>query len=201
MAYLSDTMRVEMSLPVHMMLCVLMSGANCADPGPKGSFEEWNAFHKRLLDDKFAASHKTFRETKALLVKACDEALEGLYPERKQRSLISRIERVHREAVEPYIKDKSVDPRKIGIMAFYLIQHLVNTGLLIIPEESSFGKALENMLPALSPWEGSTATEIQEYELLNKSARKAANKMLLRLQADGYYRGIPSVDYQENKAA
>ena len=194
MPYMSDTMRVEMSLPAHIMLSVLLSGANCTEPA-MGTIA-WFEHHQRLIDDpKFAKSYEIFKQTKGFLIQACDEALAGVFPEKKEMSLLRRIERLHHEIVEPYIKTDSPDPRKIGIMAFYLLQHLVETETLIVPEDSSFGKALEHMLPALSPWEGSTEKEIEDYDRLNKSACKQVRKIIQNLQNQGYYKGIPLPDY------
>ncbi|WP_156941808.1 hypothetical protein [Mesorhizobium sp. LSJC255A00] len=164
--------------------------------------DDWKRFNDRLATDKlFAASYKTFQATKNHLMAACNEALDGVYPDRKQLSLLRRIERIHAEMVQPYVKDKEADPRKIGLVAFYLLQHLVETRTLIVPEDSHFGKALDHMLPALSPWEGSTDQEIQDYDNLNRSARKQVRKILLHLQAEGYYRGLSLPDYQEKEAA
>jgi hypothetical protein len=210
MTYMTDTMRVELSLPVHIMLSVLLCGANCAEPparpdpkiGIQTWLDDWKRFNDRLATDKvFAASYKTFQATKNDLMAACEEALVGVHPDKKQLSLLRRIERVHLEIVEPYIRGDNPDPRKIGLVAFYLLQHLVETQTLIVPEDSHFGKALDHMLPALSPWEGSTDQEIQDYENLNRSARKQVRKILLHLQAEGYYRGLSLPDYQEKEAA
>ncbi|AZO48085.1 hypothetical protein [Mesorhizobium sp. M4B.F.Ca.ET.058.02.1.1] len=199
---MTDTQRVELSLPVHIMLSVLVSGANCAEPagrptdispaGVENWKAQWHQFNERLGKDPiFQKSYQTFRKTRELLVAACSEALAGVYPEKKEMSLLRRIERIHTEIVEPYVKADNPDPRKIGIIAFYLLQHLVETRTIIVPEDSSFGKALEFMLPALSPWEGSTEQEIQDYEALNRSAQKQVRKILLHLQQEGYYKYIP----------
>lgn len=213
MTYMSDTMRVELSIPVHIMLAVLVSGANCADPGPQpfntndprymDEFWSWNsawANHKKKVetDPEFAKSYKVFMQTKTWLMEACEEALRGVYPEKKEMALLRRIERVHAEMVEPYVKTDSPDPRKIGIIAFYLLQHLVETETLLVPEDSPFGRALEYMLPALSPWEGSTEEEVRDYDNLNRSARKQVIKILRHLQNEGYYQGIPLPDSGEN---
>ncbi|RUX60126.1 hypothetical protein [Mesorhizobium sp. M7A.F.Ca.CA.002.12.1.1] len=201
MTYMNDTQRVELSLPVHVMLSVLVCGANCAEPRVQDK-AAWDSFNERMATDQaFARSHSTYVITKLLLMQACNEAIAGVYPEKKQMSLLRRIERVHMEMVQPYVKDDNSDPRKIGIIAFYLLQHLVDTGTLIVPEDSSFGKALEHMLPALSPWEGSTEQEIQDYDNLNRSARKQVRRIMQHLQAEGYYRGLSLPDYQEKEAA
>lgn len=202
MSYINDVMRVELSLPAHIMLSVLIAGANCADPGIYGTPVEWMNFnHKLNSDPEFAKSYATFLKTKDLLMQACNEAIEDVSPVKKQISLLRRIERVHTLMVEPYVKDDNADPRKIGIIAFYLIQHLVDTHTIIVPEDSAFGEALSYMLPALSPWEGSTPAEVQEYEKINRSARKQVRKILFHLQEEGFYRGIYLPDFQENQAA
>ncbi|MEQ1950968.1 hypothetical protein [Mesorhizobium sp. CN2-181] len=209
MPYLNDTMRVELSLPVHIMLAVLLSGANCAEPsatpGPEGILEwtkAWERHHQRVASDaKFARDYEIFKQTKDLLLEAMAEPLVGLYPKKKEFSLLRRIERIHHEIIQPYLKTESPDPRKIGIIAFYLLQHLVDTEMLVVPPDCAFGRALEVMLPALSPWEGSTEAEVADYDRLNHSARKQVRKLLHHLQNEGYYLGIPLPDYQEKVAA
>jgi hypothetical protein len=126
---------------------------------------------------------------------ACNEALKGVYPAKKEVSLLKRVERVHTDVVRPYIHDGDGDPRKIGIIAFYLLQHLIDTETLIIPEDCSLAQALEHMLPALSPWEGSTDQEIADFEQIDRSARKQVRKMLQHLQTEGYYKDIPLPHY------
>ena len=204
MAYVTDTMRVETSLPIHIMLSVLLSGANCADPGHAPNDvqkipewrDKWLAHNKRLKgDDNYARSYETFKETKALLMEACKDALFDIYPMKKEISVLRRIERVHVEMVKPYIQDEKADPRKIGIIAYYLLQHLIDTNTMIIPEDSAFGLALNHMLPALSPPDDATAGEDAAYESLNKSARKQVRKIVQHLQNEGYYLGIPLPDF------
>jgi hypothetical protein len=199
MAYLNDTQRVEMSIPAHMMLAVLLSGANVADPGPKPDTSSWNAyiqwqnawqvFNENLKDPEFAKAYEIFKQTKELLLKACESPVIDVYPEKKRISLLRRVERIHSEVMAPYLK-KEPDARKLGLIAYYLLNQLVETSYLIIPEESPFGQALETMLPALSPWEGSTPQEIKDYEALNASAEKQSKKILKDLQTAGYYLGI-----------
>lgn len=206
MNHMTDTMRVEMSLPVHIMLAVLLSGANCAEPptvpedksqaGIQKWKNDWDHFNKRMETDQvFRSSYEIFNKTKALLLEASAEAVKDVYPPRKQASLLRRIERLHHESIDTFLKVDKPDPRKIGIVAFYLLQHLVDTETLIVPEESSLGKALDYMLPALSPREGSSEQEIEDYENLNRSARKQVRKMIYNLQNQGYYRGIPLPDF------
>lgn len=211
MTYMSDTMRVEMSLPVHIMLGVLVSGANCAEPPPRPDVKtggvtawlnDWDRFNNRLATDtEFKLSYRTFQHTKNLLLASLSEALDGVGSQKKHSSLLRRMERVHHEMINPYIQTENPDPRKIGIIAFYLLQHLVDTGTLLVPEDSSLAKALEHMLPALSPWEGSTEEEVKDYDALNRSARKQVRKILHHLQTQGYYQGISLPDYQEKVAA
>lgn len=195
-----------MSLPVHIMLSVLLSGANCAEPptlpqdhsveGIRAWQNQWERHQSKLeTDPQFAHSFKIFKETRDLLIQASNEALEGVYPPKKEMALLRRIERLHKEIAEPYTKGEEADPRKIGIIAFYLLQHLVETETLLVPEESSFGKALETMLPALSPAEGASDEEIVDYDRLNRSAQKQARKILKNLQKEGYYKDIPLPDY------
>lgn len=150
--------------------------------------------HRLASDPEFAKSYETFKETKSLLMEACQDALADL-PKKKEMSLLRRIERVHIELVQPYLKKDKADPRKIGIMAYYLLQHLVDTNTIIVPEDSAFGLALNHMLPALSPPEDATEKEDADYEALNRSAKKQVRKIVERLQNEGYYLGIPLPDF------
>lgn len=199
MPYLNDTQRVEMSLPAHMMLAVLVVGANCADPGPPPLprtmqswskwQHDWRDFKRKLDDPVFANGYREFLRTKDLLAKACAEPLQDLLP-RKASSLLRRIETIHHQITVPYTKVKEPDPRKIGLITYYLINLLVETRYLIIPEDSAFGLALDVMLPGLSPWEGSTEAEIEAYEKLNKSAQKQLRTLIETLQRKDYYREL-----------
>lgn len=207
MAYLHDFQRVEMALPAHMMLAVLLAGANCADPGlpkKKWSLDEygewqraWKRHNERVENDpEFAKSYEEFKRTKELLIEACDEPIRDLWPEKKRMSVLRRIEGLHARAVEPYlnvpIEEGEVDHRvkKIGLIAYYLINRLVETSYLIIPETTAFGQALGVMLPALSPWSGATPTELAGYDALLAEAREQYSRVLKRLQLEGYYLGI-----------
>lgn len=176
MSYMSDTMRVELALPAHMMLGVLVVGAT-----------------ERETPE--------FKRTRDLLIKACEIPMQGLFGPKEKMKILRRIERVHLDMVKPYLQTDNPDPRKIGIIAYYVIQHLLDTGMLIIDEASDFGRALDVMLPALSPWEGSTAEEVKDYDNLNRSARKQVRRVFQHLQAEGYYVGISLPDYQVNEAA
>lgn len=191
MGYMPDKVRVEASLPIHMMLAVLLTGANCAPPDDMSSAEGVQFADRLRTDAEFAKSYEVFKTTRQLLQEASDAMLEGVFPATKRVSLLRRIERTHREAVYPYLAVDDPDPRKMGIIAYYLLQHLIDTGFLIVAEESALYQALDHMLPALSPWHGSTPSEEKEYERLNHSAQKQLRHVLRRLQAEGYYKGIP----------
>jgi uncharacterized protein YcgL (UPF0745 family) len=196
-----------MALPANMMLAVLTSGANSADPGlmqPQKAGEtrteyllRYNAWHaawiahgEKRKDPHFDLAYLQFQKTKNLLTKACFEPLDDVYRPQKKHSLMRRIERLHLETVSPYLAVKEPDPRKIGLITFYLIDLLVSTSYLIIPEDSSFGQALEVMLPGLSPCEQSSQLEVRDYKLLNASAQNQLRHVLNRLQAQGYYLGL-----------
>jgi hypothetical protein len=71
MAYMNDTMRVELSLPVHIMLTVRLAGANCAGPATIPTdqsedriqkwHEDWKCFNERPEDPAFVKFLETFR--------------------------------------------------------------------------------------------------------------------------------------------
>jgi hypothetical protein len=174
---LTDRQRVELGLPAHMMLAVLIAGANVREPPPPSA------------DANTREAWGQFIETKKLLVAACGEPLTGLWPKKKELQIMKRTERLHAEIVEPYI-DAGAQVKKVGLIAFHLLQAMVLSEYLVVGEDSSMGKALEVMLPALSPWEGSTPKEVADFEAVNASAQKQSKKILAALQKQGYYVGV-----------
>lgn len=209
MQYLNDTQRVEMALPAHMFMAVLLGGANCADPGPfeprkRGESREqyvrrhlahqtaWKKHQERVENDTdFAKSYEIFKLTRSLLADAMDEPIKDIYPPKKRDSLLRRILGLHVELIKPYAPDdERTDPRKIGLLAYYMINELVSQEYLIIPPKTAFGQALDIMLPALSPWDGSSDKELADYQALNDSASCEYKEILRKLQQKDYYIGL-----------
>jgi len=210
MNYLNDTQRVEMALPAHIMMAVMLAGAEYADPGPQPEprtkadalqmpmkimkwRQAWNEHNKRLeTDPVFKAGYDEFLATKALLVEAMDEPIQDVFPAKKRASLLRRIVLLHVKIIEPYTMlresgEDDTDPRKIGLIGYHMIQTLVDQEYLIIPEHSAFGQALEVLLPGLSPQKDS---DIPDYENLNFSAQKAVKKIFRALRNEKYYLGL-----------
>ncbi len=119
---LNDRQRVELSLPIHMMLTVLITGAN----NPQA--------------DEVV-------EARLLLLEAAIEPLSGLPPEHRLK-LVRRIKRLHRDIMAPYSREET-KAAQVGLAAFYMLQAIADSGFLIVGEDSKLAKALELMLPAI----------------------------------------------------
>jgi len=148
---LNDRQRVELCLPVHMMLSVVIAGT--MDP-----------------------QHAVVEETRNLLTEAAVEPLRDL-PQLQQLKLVRRVKRLHRDLLAPYSEEEA-KAAQVGLLTFYMLQAMTDSGFLIVGEESSFGKALELMLPAI-------ARKIDAD--IESRAKHQARDCLRRLQVLGYY--------------
>lgn len=154
MAYISDTQRVEQILPAQFMLSVVLNGAVEPDP-------------------------ETIR-CMTLLRKAEREPIL-LLPVAKQNSLLRRGENAYVDASAAYSGDgRSVG--KFGLVAYYWMRALVDSGYLYWPDDSPFQEAMELLLPCLVPH--------AEIEAIDRSAQRQAPKLHRALQKLGYYQRV-----------
>jgi hypothetical protein len=96
---------------------------------------------------------------------------------------------LHRRANEAYTRaivapavEQEFLAAKVGLSVYYFLKNLIMQDLYDIPEGSSLEEAMDITLNALQEW-------VKE-DRLDKSAFKEAQRILKRLQTDGYYQGV-----------
>ena len=155
MPRMTDRQRVEALLLPQMMLGVFIAGVS--DPE---------------APDAIAC--------KADLVAASEDALHGV-DDKTRSKLLRRMFRVHEAVTQPYrIEDARVD--KMGLIVYYLLSAVIDSGYMVMADGSHMSKAMDVMLPALEP-----AANITKLDL---SAQKAYRKLLYALQLDGYFQDV-----------
>ncbi|MBS7588235.1 hypothetical protein [Ancylobacter defluvii] len=121
-----------------------------------------------------------FRCAVDLLRQAAREAVDDL-SDRSARKVLERVRRVHHSIVAPY-SGEGEDVGKFGLIAFYWIKDLVETGYFVFAEGSAIDRALTLYITAIE--------HKAAISKLDASARKQSRKMIRRLQATGYYAGL-----------
>ncbi|MDR6954191.1 hypothetical protein J2X65_003559 [Ancylobacter sp. 3268] len=154
MPYLSDRQRVEISLPPQVMLGVVIAGVDRED-----------ADYRRALD---------------LLKVAAREPIDDL-PEDRAHKILERVRRVHKEVLGPY-SGEGQDVAKFGLVAFYWIKAMVETGYFVFAEGSAIDEAMTLFIGAIE--------HRAQVPAIDASAQKQARKLIRSLQALGYYRGL-----------
>ncbi|MDQ0510916.1 hypothetical protein [Ancylobacter amanitiformis] len=152
--YLTDRQRAELCLPAHVMMGVLFAGV-----------VEQDAEFTRAVE---------------LLKTAAREPITDL-DDRKARKLLERVRRLHHQVVQPYAGEGE-DVAKFGLIAFFWIKMLVESGYFIFAEGSAIDEALRLYIGAIE--------HKAEEPRVVASAEKQARKMIRRLQAQGYYAGL-----------
>lgn len=110
-----------------------------------------------------------------LLLEACHAPMEGLAP--KVRSVVnSQIDRMHRHAMDEYDQQRA---DKVAAAVFYFLKDLTDSGYLDLHEGSPVAEAASIYIPAIEHVFGEAR--------LDASAQKAARRILMKLQARGYY--------------
>lgn len=150
MPYISDRQRVELAIPAR-----LVFGLVCCNP-----FSDPDA--------------PEVEKIKNLMMQACVEPLDGL-PEKKVGQLARRIERLHDEIADMVDQASSL---KVSMAFFYMLEHLIERGVLVLWEGSAFGEAITMMTPMF--------VHGFEEAKVDKSAQKTARKILATLQSHGY---------------
>lgn len=152
MPHMTDRQRVEALLLPQMMLGVFIAGVS--DPEAPDAIS-----------------------CKANLVAASEDALQGL-DDKTRSKLLRRMFRVHEAVTLPYRnEDARVD--KMGLIVYYLLAAILDSGYMTLADGSHMSKALDVLLPALEP-----AANITK---LDMSAQKAYRKLLHALQLEGYF--------------
>lgn len=154
MTYLSDRQRTELALPAHVMMGVLFAGVDKPDTD--------------------------FENCVSLLKTAACEPVGDL-DDRKARKIQERVRRLHHDVVRPYSAD-GADVAKFGLIVFFWIKAMVETGYLAFADGSAIDQALRLYVGAIEH-------KAEEPKIV-ASAQKQARKMIGRLQAQGYYAGL-----------
>jgi hypothetical protein len=149
---LTDRQRVELILPVLLLQDTVKGG----HAGPRDAH----------------------REAYARLMATIVDLVADLEADHRSK-IIRRATRAFREVSAPYRRDGAC-PTKFGMMAFYLLQRLVDDGMLVVGVASNLHAALDLILPNLE----ASADKAR----LAASAEKHADKLLRSLKALGYYR-------------
>lgn len=173
---LTDRQRVELGLPPFTLLNVLLAGAQVRKPPPR----------ERPTDPVAKAdyvyrinSYRTFMRCKRHFSDAYMETVRDMGMAAEMSKILRRIERAHSKIVLPFIEAEA-RVEKFGLVAFYLLQILVDEGWVIVGEDSHMQRGLDLLLPGLE--------HVADIDGVNKSAMKQARKAYERLQREGYYK-------------
>lgn len=149
--YLSDRQRIELALPAHVMMGVIIASVDGYD------------------DD--------FKRCVELLKTAACEPVNDL-DDRRARKIQERVRKLHHVAVDPYAGEGG-DVGKFGLIAFFWIKSMVESGYFVFAEGSAIDEALKLYTAAIE-------RKAEEPKVV-ASARKQARELIGRLQAQGYY--------------
>lgn len=157
MVYVSDRELVEWILPAQFMLSVVLNGA---------------------VDLK---DRETMRCIDLLRRAEVEPFAMSVVPYAKQQSLLRRSERVYIEASASYSGD-GLSVGKFGLVAYYWMRALVDSGYMYWRDDSAFQQAMELLLPCLVPH--------AEIEAVDLSAQRQAPKLHRHLQRLGYFQRV-----------
>lgn len=121
------------------------------------------------------------KEAKAYFQTAVTEAFAN-NDKSKNRKLASRALRVSEKVIAPFNKGTEGRVDKVGLVLYHMLRWVTDADYLVIPDETPMRKGLDMLLPGLEH----AASE----ERLNRSALKAAKKMMSALQEEGYFEGV-----------
>lgn len=157
MNHLNDRQRVELLLPIEMMIGLVRAGDVDHDADTVACIEHLTAGALELiggLDDKAKAK------------------------------ILRRVKRTHVAVSLAYTKD-GAEVAKYGLIVFFLIKHLVETGYLVIPEGGEVDRGISLYMAGLE--------HAAREDLVVKSATKQSAKLLGHLQRLGFYEGAKDV--------
>lgn len=121
-----------------------------------------------------------YRACMLQLQQAIDAALKGC-DERRYANLMRRAIRAHNEVTEVYRRE-NVRVEKMGLMALYCLQAVLDADYLVLEEGSDLAEAINAIVRGLA--------DAFSEEKLDASAQKQAAKMLGHLQQLGYFYGV-----------
>jgi len=160
---LTDRRARELLWPLYAMACVIQDGV------PKDQREEPDYV---LFMDRLKVAEAEIR------------ALHGKSPKEWDKVVFSTMRSVG-DAVKTYVK-ADAEVGKVGLIVFYVLQVLVETGYLVYSEGSAVDDALRLYMGAID--------HHAEVEKKRRSAEKQAAHMLRTLQRLGYYRDLKTAE-------
>jgi len=108
-----------------------------------------------------------------MVLQGCDE--------RRYANLMRRAIRLHNQVTAGYRKER-VRVEKMGLIALYSLQMVLDADYLVLEEGSDLSEAINAIMRGL--------TDAFSEEKLDASAQKQAAKLLSHLQELGYFYGI-----------
>lgn len=127
-----------------------------------------------------------FKEERDAMAKLFDQAAQEVLPSallpKDAGSLFRRTKDVILNGITSPLKNESYPSAKAALILYYFLTNMIDQGLYVIADGSTFRKALDLFLPTVQPWVEETR--------FDKSAFKEARKMLDRMHGLGYYTDV-----------
>jgi hypothetical protein len=185
--YLSERQRIEMALPVHLLLAVVLAGAEVREPpepGPLKALARIGRRHFRQLTERQTYPYRVQAYHSYVLCRRLLEDVNLSITEdlvtAQRLKILRRVERLHQKLIDPHLKS-SPKMGKIGLIAFHFLQILVSERWIMVAEDSDLQRALDLLLPGLE--------HVARQEKVDQSAQKQARRVFEQMQREGYYRG------------
>jgi hypothetical protein len=182
--YLTDTQRTELALPAHMLLNVLLAGAEVrAEPRPglKALTRIGpHRFRTQRRRERYAyrvEAYQSFLKCRDLLM-SVNRSVNADLHDKARAKLLRRVEREYFKIVEPFIKDDA-KVEKFGLVSFYFLQILVERRWIHFSEDSELQQALDILLPGLN--------HLARKHRVDLSAQKQARRAFDLMQKQKYY--------------
>lgn len=128
MPYLSDRMRVELTLLPQMMLTVYLDG--CTDE-ERSQNPDWAGIKQDLIT-------------------AGTESIQDLRPARKQNQVLGRATRLN-DMFRREVVQEGTTVAKVGLITFHLMRFIVEDGYLQYPEGSAMDRSVQAFMESLEP--------------------------------------------------
>lgn len=119
-----------------------------------------------------------YEEMQKIAYKSISEPLIGL-PARESGKIRRRVFRMEEKTIN-LMAGKS-HGKDLAITVYFFINHLVEDGWIIIPEDSDIGKLGDFILSLIDP-------EDEDTKIKMISAREKAAEWIAKLQSEGYYK-------------